>query len=60
MNISPSTKAWWGRFGMIIFIMGSAGLASIDPDINKTAASIAALLGSVLAINLGWSKADHR
>ena len=60
MKVSPSTKAWWGRFGMVIFIMGSAGLASNDPDINRIAAGVAALLGSVLAINLGWSKADHQ
>jgi len=45
---------------MVIFIMGSAGLASSDPDINKIAAGVAALLGSTLAINLGWSKADHQ
>ena len=62
MTPSPSTKAWWGRVGLIIFIMGITTAMSYRPDTSTEFALpfLLTIVGGTLAICLGWSKADHQ
>lgn len=56
MKPSASTKAWWGRLGLLLFIMGLAGM-SLSPD--AWAPLLVFIIGFLLALQVGWTKGDH-
>ncbi len=57
MKLSPEWKAYFGRFGLIMLFW--AGIGHLDAKANQDLVLATFVIGSLLALNLGWSKADH-